>query len=155
MSCGTGDQGSSSQTSITQNPKAMAETLKESEGVTEEREFAIIPEDVWKEGSKQLHIAKCDDESRCLLCVLSRNDLACIFKRRSTVWFFRAYQAMFVLVKLVTELDSLVEQDASKEVKDAVALAAFLKEKWEVPVGCVCPRYLQFRTENLLEQRDW
>eukprot|EP00961_Rhodomonas_salina_P106190 1430158-Rhodomonas_salina.1 len=120
MSCGTGDQGSSSQMSITENQKADGgDTEDESEGVMEEREFAIIlsPEDVWKEGHKQLHIVKCDYESRCLLCVLSRNlnDWACVFKRRSTVWFFRAYQVMFVLVKLVTELDSLVEKDASKE----------------------------------------
>eukprot|EP00961_Rhodomonas_salina_P242875 3281129-Rhodomonas_salina.1 len=103
MSCCTGDQGSSSQTGITENPKSDGgDTEDESEVVTEER----------------------------------------------------AYQAMFVLIKLVTELDSLVEQDASKEVKEAVALRAFLKEKWEVPVGHVCPRYLLFRTENLLEQRD-
>eukprot|EP00961_Rhodomonas_salina_P288130 3893347-Rhodomonas_salina.1 len=120
MSADTGDQGSSSQTSITGNLKADGgDSEDESEGVVEEREFVIIPEDVWKEGSKELHIAKCDDESRCLLCILSRNNGACVFKQRSTVCFFRAYQAMFVLVKLVMELDSLVEKDGSKDVKDA------------------------------------
>eukprot|EP00961_Rhodomonas_salina_P053075 711929-Rhodomonas_salina.1 len=61
---------------------------------------------------------------------------------------------MFVLVKLVSELDSLVEKDGSTEVKQAVGLAAFLKEKWQIPIGRVCPRYLLFQTENLLEQRD-
>eukprot|EP00961_Rhodomonas_salina_P199360 2689100-Rhodomonas_salina.1 len=81
MSADTGDEAE-----ITGNPKADGgETDDESEGVVEEREFAIIPEDVWKEGRKELHIAKCDYESRCLLCVLSRNDWACVFKRRSTV----------------------------------------------------------------------
>eukprot|EP00961_Rhodomonas_salina_P138049 1857292-Rhodomonas_salina.1 len=61
---------------------------------------------------------------------------------------------MFVLVKLTPKLLTLVKKDGSTEVKQAVELAAFLKEKWEVPVCCVCPRYIRFRTENLLEQRD-
>eukprot|EP00961_Rhodomonas_salina_P017530 235888-Rhodomonas_salina.1 len=90
----TDDQGSSSQTGTTGKPKSDgADTEDETEGLTEEREFATIPEDVWREGRKALQIAKCDDEKKCLLCILSRNDLACIFRRRSTLWFFRAYQA--------------------------------------------------------------
>eukprot|EP00961_Rhodomonas_salina_P169584 2284951-Rhodomonas_salina.1 len=101
MNDGTDDQGSSSQTGTTGKPKSDgSDSEDEAEGVTEEREFAIIPEDVWQEGCKALPIAKCDNEKKCLLCVLSRNDQACVFRRRSTLWFFRAYQAMFVLVKL-------------------------------------------------------
>eukprot|EP00961_Rhodomonas_salina_P117785 1585174-Rhodomonas_salina.1 len=64
MSADTDDQGSSSQTTTTENPKADGVgSENESEGVVEEIEFASIPEDVWKEGWKELDITKCDDES--------------------------------------------------------------------------------------------
>eukprot|EP00961_Rhodomonas_salina_P213988 2889915-Rhodomonas_salina.2 len=63
MSDCTGDQGSSSQTGTTEKQVSEgADTEDEGEGVTEEREFAIIPEDVWKEEPKALQIAKCDDD---------------------------------------------------------------------------------------------
>eukprot|EP00961_Rhodomonas_salina_P144469 1945536-Rhodomonas_salina.1 len=65
MNDSTDDQGSSSQTGTTGKPKSDgADSEDEAEGVTEEREFAIIPEDVWREGRKGLPIAKCDDEKK-------------------------------------------------------------------------------------------
>eukprot|EP00961_Rhodomonas_salina_P188310 2541442-Rhodomonas_salina.1 len=65
MNDGTDDQGSSSQTGTTGKPKSDgADSEDEAEGVTEERELAIIPEDVWQEGRKALPIAKCDDEKK-------------------------------------------------------------------------------------------